>query len=148
MGEFEITNITGEELVRFHQKLGAPTLKYFDHFAYNGNYKQFCVRKDGLPIAYGFLRRMLHLRKQHVCVLGMVVADTWQDKGVGTLLGKHMVNWARGEGYKKIALGVYRDNTRAIRFYEKLGFVKEGILVNEELCDDGYRHMVTMAYHL
>jgi GNAT superfamily N-acetyltransferase len=48
----------------------------------------------------------------------------------GQNLGAPLMNWGideiKGKGYKKITLWVLEENSRARRFYEKLGFVFSG----------------------
>ena len=131
------------------KSLGHDTLHNFDHFYWDDTYNTFYVHEYDGPkiVAYGFLRKVSHPRRQHVCVLGMVVADSHQGKGVGTLLGHHMMTWAKGK-FKKIALGVYSDNNRGVKFYEKLGFETEGMLWREDFDGKKYRHMIQMAHYL
>ena len=66
-------------------------------------------------------------RRAHAAGLGMVVADHWQGKGVGTALMAALTdladNWL---GLRRIELCVFADNTRAIALYRKFGFVEEG----------------------
>lgn len=133
----------------FIKSLGPQTIHNFDHFIYDYTYQTFFAYDGESIVGYGFLRKAIHPRKKHMCILGMVVTDAWQDKGIGTRLAKYMIDWARTSGkYKKIALGVYADNTRAISFYMNLGFVPEGQLINEEFYNGGYRSLVTMAMYL
>lgn len=46
--------------------------------------------------------------------------------GLGRLLMEAAFMVARSEGYRNVWLGVWEDNDRATRFYEKLGFVRRG----------------------
>jgi len=150
MALFEIRDTCAPESFQdFMKTLGHRTSRNFDHFYWDDNYKTFYVYEGKTIIAYGFLRKTDHPRRQHVCVLGMVVSDSHQGKGVGTLLGHHMINWARGK-YKKIALGVYSDNYRGVSFYTKLGFENEGLLEKEEYDDwrQDYRDITQMALFL
>lgn len=48
--------------------------------------------------------------------------------GAGALLLNHCLEFARGEGFEKLWLGVWEENKRAQRFYEKHGFVQVGTL--------------------
>ena len=149
MAAFEIRDTCAQENFQaFMKTLGPETLRNFDHFDWDNSYKTFYVYEDKKIIAYGFLRSSPHRFKQHLCVLGMVVADSHQGKGVGTYLGKEMIYWAQKMMYSKIALGVYADNINAMRFYEKLGFVTEGILHKEELRKGEFRDLITMAMYL
>ena len=149
MSKFEITEfINLGELKAFAASLGPQTLRNYDHFNTGSLYQWFCVRDGDKQLAYGFLRRSSHPRKTHLLVLGMVVADECQDKGIGTKLGEYMIQWAKTCGYKKIALGVYADNGMAIIFYRKLGFDQQRLLNKEELEDGKYRHLFSMAMYL
>ncbi len=154
MASLEIKNVCPPlDFQNFMKSLGPDTLHNFDHFYWDDTYKTFYVYENDAEfvgpaiVAYGFLRKVPHPRRQHICVLGMVVTDSHQGHGVGTFLGKAMIEWAQGK-YKKIALGVYSDNHRGLVFYDKLGFKSEGLLVNEDLDGKHHRHMIQMALHL
>lgn len=54
-----------------------------------------------------------------------VKAQFW-NKGIGTLLVRAAVEWAKQSGVRKINLRVRIDNFSAIAVYRKLGFVDEG----------------------
>ena len=81
----------------FMKSLGPDTLHNFDHFYWDDTYKTFYVYEDAIIVTYGFLRKVQHPRRQHVCVLGMVVADSHQGKGIGTFLAQKMIQWAVGK---------------------------------------------------
>lgn len=58
-------------------------------------------------------------------------------------LGRRLLEWSAGEarelGRKRLLLGVKADNTAAIAFYERMGFVRIGerkFLVGSLWCDD------------
>jgi len=145
---FEIKDVCPpEDFQAFMKTLGPRTLKNFDHFYWDDTYKTFYVYEGKTIIAYGFLRKVSHPRRQHVCILGMVVADSHQGKGVGTYLGKEMIKWAKGK-YKKIALGVYSDNKNALKLYYRLDFEEEGVLYQEEFDGKRYRTIYQMALFL
>jgi RimJ/RimL family protein N-acetyltransferase len=60
--------------------------------------------------------------------LGMMVADGWRGRGVGSALLVAGVEWARQRDAHKMALQVWPHNERAIGLYEKYGFAREGVL--------------------
>ena len=66
-------------------------------------------------------------RRRHCAGLGMAVHDGFQGRGVGTALLAAALdladNWL---GLHRIELHVNPDNERAIRLYERFGFVVEG----------------------
>ena len=64
---------------------------------------------------------------RHAVVLGMAVRAGWRNRGIGTALLSAALDWARGTGVvTRVELSVYEENARAIRLYEKFGFVIEG----------------------
>ena len=67
-------------------------------------------------------------------------------RGVGTAAAKLMLQYCFEEEHlHRIYLRVFADNTRAIRSYEKAGFVREGLL-KDDVCIDGvYRDIIWMA---
>ena len=54
------------------------------------------------------------------------VAQRWQGQGVAAPLMEALVTQVRGLGADVLWLGVWERNTRAIRFYEKLGYETVG----------------------
>ena len=74
----------------------------------------------------GHLR--VELLRYRVAELGMMVADGWRGRGVGSALLASAVDWARGKGAHKVALQMWPHNERARALYEKFGFVEEGVL--------------------
>ncbi|MCU7787283.1 GNAT family N-acetyltransferase [Pyrobaculum sp. 3827-6] len=65
----------------------------------------------------------------HVGVLGIAVAREWRGRGVGRALAEAAIRDACGRRlFELIVLEVMDVNERAVRLYEKLGFVKYGYL--------------------
>ena len=50
----------------------------------------------------------------------------FQGKGLGKKLLTKVLNMGKEMGYKKVWLGVWENNFKAIRFYKKYGFKKFG----------------------
>lgn len=83
----------------------------------------------------GFLRRMNHRAE-----LGLTVAKAEWDKGIGSALLTHLINYAKQNGIEIINLEVRSDNLRAIRIYKKFGFKRIGVSpsyfkINDEYVD-------------
>jgi len=85
-------------------------------------------------------------RRRHVMTLGIAVAKAAHGRGVGSALMQALVdyadNWA---GVLRIELTVYPDNARAIRLYEKFGFVLEGRHAAYALRNGEFVDTLTMA---
>lgn len=82
---------------------------------------------EGKAIGMIFLSRFEN-RRSHVGTLGMAVHDAYAGRGAGTALMAAIVdladNWLQ---LKRLELGVYTDNARAIALYERFGFEREGV---------------------
>lgn len=67
-------------------------------------------------------------------------------KGYGTEAAELMAEYAfEYIGLHKLMLRVYADNERAIRSYEKAGFVKEAYLKDDVYVQEKYKDIVLMA---
>jgi RimJ/RimL family protein N-acetyltransferase len=67
-------------------------------------------------------------KSKHIRVLGMLVVKGYREMGIGTKLMEYALEWARErEGVEKVALGVFSNNRRALKLYEKFGFKVEGV---------------------
>lgn len=67
-------------------------------------------------------------------------------RGIGTEAAKLIIQYGFKElGLHKIFLRVFADNTRAIKSYEKVGYVKEGYFKDDVFIQGKYHDMVYMA---
>jgi ribosomal protein S18 acetylase RimI-like enzyme len=73
---------------------------------------------DDEPVGYGFLQGL----QRPYPVLGIAVADAWQNRGVGRLLMRFLVSVAGRLDRAGVDLTVDEDNPRAIHVYEETGF--------------------------
>jgi len=72
--------------------------------------------------------------------------DDVRGKGVGTKAAKLMLRYGFEElGLHRIYLRALEGNDRAVRSYEKAGFVKEGFLVDDAFVDGEYISVTWMA---
>lgn len=85
---------------------------------------------DGKIVGEAGLHR-LEGRRQHVATIGMGVHDDFQGRGIGTALLTSLMdaadNWL---AIRRLELTVYADNSSALHLYEKLGFKREGHLID------------------
>jgi RimJ/RimL family protein N-acetyltransferase len=70
----------------------------------------------------------LHVAGYGVADLGMLVAEGWRRRGVGSALLAAGIDRARQAGAHKVALQVWPHNHAAIALYERFGFQVEGRL--------------------
>lgn len=72
--------------------------------------------------------------------------DNARGKGYGTAAAKLMIRYCFEElQLHRLFLRVYADNVRAIRSYEKAGFVKEAYLRDDVFIDGEYKDIVLMG---
>lgn len=77
--------------------------------------------------------------------LGMGLLPEYIGRGLGRPLAQTTIDAARSKGIERIELEVFASNTRAIRLYERLGFVHEGIKRRARKIDGAYDDNVMMA---
>ncbi|QOV88725.1 GNAT family N-acetyltransferase [Humisphaera borealis] len=83
---------------------------------------------------------------RHVATLGISVRLAWQGRGVGTALMSEAIRRAKTSGtLRRLDLTVYADNHQAIRLYERMGFVVEGVRRRAILRDGEFIDEQTMA---
>jgi ribosomal protein S18 acetylase RimI-like enzyme len=75
----------------------------------------------------------------------MGLSSAYRGKGLGKKLIATTLTAAKEYGIERVELLVYRSNVPAIRFYEKTGFVQEGIKKNAHKLDGKYDDVVLMA---
>ena len=62
-------------------------------------------------------------RGAHVATASFMVDPAAAGRGVGRLLGEHVLAWARGQGYRAVQFNaVVETNTAAVRLWRSLGF--------------------------
>lgn len=83
---------------------------------------------------------------EHIGVLSITIADGWREVGIGSELVAAAQRWAVERGLRKVSLGVFPDNDRAVAVYEKRGFVREGLRRMQYRSGDRFRDEVLMAW--
>lgn len=62
-------------------------------------------------------------RGAHVATASFMVDPAHSGRGVGRALGRHVVDWARGEGYRAMQFNaVVETNVAAVGLWQSLGF--------------------------
>lgn len=87
------------------------------------------MNRNELAIGYGFL---WELNKEKPS-LGIYIRNKYQERKLGSLMMKYLVDIAKHFKKNGIALTVYRDNKRAYNLYKKIGFKVRRVVLNMEL---------------
>jgi GNAT superfamily N-acetyltransferase len=59
-------------------------------------------------------------------VARLYIDKPYQGLSLGTLLLQQCIDWSRANQISTLLLGVWEHNHKAIRFYEKMGFIRSG----------------------
>lgn len=68
-------------------------------------------------------------RAKHVANAGFIVVPEWRNRGLGWLLGRVMLDYAKDLGYRAVLFNlVFSENRVARHLWEKLGFKVLGVI--------------------
>jgi L-phenylalanine/L-methionine N-acetyltransferase len=102
----------------------------------------------GRPVGSLGIERDAHPNSGHVAWVGVSVDRDWRGAGVAGALLEAGARWAAAAGLEKLVLGVFPDNDRALVFYERHGFRREGVRVAQFIREGRYHDEVLMARFL
>jgi len=84
------------------------------------------------------------VRKAEFAIL--IAGEDNQGKGYGSLCTKFLIDYAFDElNIRKINLSLLSENKRAVSMYNKIGFLQEGILRNDQYKNGKYHDVILMA---
>lgn len=78
---------------------------------------------DGKVIANASVHVGMNTKRfAHRAAMGIAIRKQYWNKGIGSLLIGHCIDWCKSNGIEQLELDVVTDNERAISLYEKYGF--------------------------
>lgn len=111
-----------------------------------------CINKmllavvDGKIVGIGTISSSHKIKSRHCGELGIVVAQAYQGKGIGTSIINQLIDWAKqNRTTTRIQLDTRKDNEVAVKLYQKLGFELEGCLKNSTLLEGKYYDLYVMG---
>jgi RimJ/RimL family protein N-acetyltransferase len=126
-----------------------------EHWTSNINYEKALpilaiVEEAGNPRVVGVASLEFHNTpaEKHKAEFGITVHDSYQNKGLGTALTRHLLAIARKKKLRKITLTVLAENERAISMYKKCGFRIEAKLRKESFIKGRYYDDYVMSIFL
>lgn len=82
----------------------------------------------------------------HVGQVGTFLLPKWRGHGIGLQLWDATASFARGAGYRKLAIQVRASNTGAQAFYRRMGFQECGRLTRQVMIDGVEDDEILMEY--
>jgi ribosomal protein S18 acetylase RimI-like enzyme len=90
--------------------------------------------KQGERLGFATVSHNTHFTGQPQAYIGeLATSEKVESRGVGSALVKACEEWAREQGYTIITLTTGAGNTRALNFYDHLGFHSEDITLTKLL---------------
>ncbi len=84
--------------------------------------------EQGEKLGFASVSHSTHFTGQRQAYIGeLVTSENAEGRGVGSALVKACEKWARDQGYTIITLTTGAGNTRALSFYDHLGYKQEDI---------------------
>jgi RimJ/RimL family protein N-acetyltransferase len=87
-------------------------------------------------------------KDRHVGRIGIAIREGYREVGLGRILMTRVLDWMAMRGFEKAELAVFASNTRALRLYESLGFLREGVRKNHVKIRGEYEDEVVMGMML
>ena len=109
------------------------------------NYPQYIAVEGKRVVGWCDIIPMKGIDFSHCGGMGMGVHKDYRRQGLGTLLLESTIDAAKAYGIERVELEVYTSNTPAIRLYEKLGFMHEGVKEKARKLDGIYYDIKVMA---
>lgn len=131
-------NLTVEDEIRWIHR--------FDHQT-----ETMVIVKDGdLVVGNASIKGVMNADKtKHRCIFGIAIIEPYTGMGIGRILTKEMIAFAKKAGYQQIELEVVARNHRAIHLYMSEGFEVYGKRPQAfKLRDGRYDDEYLMVYHI
>jgi ribosomal protein S18 acetylase RimI-like enzyme len=90
--------------------------------------------EQGEPLGFATVSHSTHFTGQRQAYIGeLATSENAEGRGVGSALVEACVQWAREQDYTILTLTTGAGNTRALRFYDHLGFQTEDVKLTKLL---------------
>lgn len=97
---------------------------YFTNLVNNLN--ALCLIATDNKVSIGYIaaapKNFGHRKSKYLEIENMGVIPQYRSKGIGSLLIKKCLKWAKKKGFDKVYVNSYFANSKAIGFYKKSGF--------------------------
>jgi ribosomal protein S18 acetylase RimI-like enzyme len=136
---------------RYLAQIEAPPLERVEAFVRDSvanDYVQFTaldVERGDFVVGWADIFVAWPHAMSHRGTLGMGILPEYRGRGVGRRLLETCISKAWSKGITRIELEVRADNTRAIKLYEKFGFIQEALKSRAMRFDGVYYDAIQMS---
>ncbi|MEP2030915.1 MAG: GNAT family N-acetyltransferase [Paracoccaceae bacterium] len=106
---------------------------------------QLVASNSGEVVGWCEIIRLKKPLFRHVGILEIGLLPHWRGKGIGRSLVEAAINAAFDRGFARIELTVFASNQHAADFYKKIGFSREGELVDAVCVDGAFSNSILMG---
>ncbi len=137
------------QVTQFLGRAGPVTLaeeeRWFRDYVRRGDEQIFAIEIDGRHVGNLGLHKVDRVHRK--ADLGIVIGEmSYWSRGYGTDALRTALRYGFGPlGLNKVSLDVLEGNARAIRSYEKCGFVREGIHREDVYKDGRFLNVIRMS---
>lgn len=98
--------------------------KYFENLLNNPNSCCLFAEIDGKLVGYIAIghKKMGYRKSKYLEIENIGVNPAYRSKGIGALLIKKSLEWAKKRKFQKVYVNSYFENSKAINFYQRNGF--------------------------
>ncbi|NRB18064.1 MAG: GNAT family N-acetyltransferase [Rhodobacteraceae bacterium] len=133
---------------KYFGSLDAPTLESFSAKVRKNiedRNPHFVATHAGEVVGWCEVVRLNKPLFHHVGIFEVGLLPEWRGQGIGRPLITATLDAAFERGFTRIELTVFASNTRAIALYEKIGFNKEGELIDAVYIDGVFSNSILMG---
>jgi diamine N-acetyltransferase len=109
--------------------------EYFTDLLNNPNACCFIAEENGKKIGYiaAGPKTVSYRKSKYIEIENMGVIPEYRSNGIGTLLMKECLKWAKSVGFQKAFVNAYFENTMAVEFYRRNGFSEIDVSLERNL---------------
>lgn len=148
-----LRDISSENLPQLHARTTPPSRNevtaLIEAPANHPNLSLLIVASNGERLV-GMLDADINKKPQrsHCVSFGMSVLNAYRRQGIGTELLKALFLWSKLHHIQRLELEVFSNNYSALKLYEKMGFLVEGIKEDAVQVESGYVDIIEMVHHI
>ena len=109
--------------------------KYFNKIVNNTSAICLIAEVNGAPVGYivAAPKEFSYRLSKYIEIENMGVSPKYRSKGIGSRLIIECIKIAKNKGFQKIYVNSYYKNTKAIKFYQKAGFKKIDVSLEQNI---------------